>query len=144
MADNTHMYREIRDALKSQIEGHLNSLGEEVDVYKSPRQNIPRFPAVAIELDKRRKPKKGVGVKQLELDLFVWVYVDIYDLDEAEDECFRLSEIVEDAIELDKTLSGEAHYLSLDSEAQFGAVETGTDSFLQGARILVTVKKRFS
>lgn len=144
MANNTHMYREIKEALKEQIVNHLNSLGERVDVYKVPYQNIAVYPAVALELDRRRKPKKGVGVKQLELDMVVWVYTDILDAEDAEEECLRITEIVEDAIESDKTLGGACHYLNIDSEAEFGTVQTGEASFLQGARVPVTIIKRFT
>jgi len=138
------MYREIKEALKEQIVNHLNGLGERVDVYKVPYQNIAVFPAVALELDRRRKPKKGVGVKQLELDMVIWVYTDILDAEDAEEECLRLTEIVENAIESDKTLGGACHYLSIDNEAEFGTVQTGEASFLQGARIPVTIIKRFT
>lgn len=144
MANNTGMYLEIKKALKNQIVQHLNSLNERVDVYDVPYQNIPVFPAVALELDSRRKPKVGVGVKKLELDMVVWVYVNILDAEDAEAECLRITEIIEDAIESDKTLSGTAHYLSLDDQADFGIVEQGEASFLQGAKIRVQVIKRFT
>jgi hypothetical protein len=144
MAQNKGLYREIKNALKHQIIDHLNGQNEKVDVYGVPYQNIAVFPAVALELDRRRKPKKGVGVKQLELDLIVWVYVNIYDYEDAEEECLRILEIVENAIEKDKTLGGASHYLSIDSEAEFGAVQNGESSFLQGARLPVTILRRFN
>lgn len=144
MANNTGMYREIRDALCRQIEEHLISEGERADVYKVYFQNIADFPAVALQLDSRRKPKKGVGVKQLEFEIIVWVYVDIMDAIDAETECLRLTEIVEDAIEKDKTLGGTCHYLSIDEQTEFGTVEQGEANFLQGAKIPVTVIKRFA
>lgn len=140
---NSHMYREIKEALYNQIKDYLNGLGERIDIYKVPYQNIAVFPAVSLELDKRRKVKKGLGVKELQLDMVVWVYTDIMDAEDAESECLRIMELVEDAIELDKTLSGHAHYLSLDDEAEFGTVERGEANFLQGARIAVTITKRF-
>lgn len=143
MADNTHMYREIKGALKAQIVSFLNSSNERVDVYGTHYQNIAVFPAVVLETDRRRKPKKGVGVKQLELDMVVWVYVDIMDAEDAEEECMRLLEIVEDAIESDKTLGGACHYLSIDAEAEFNMVQNGEAGFLQGARLPVTIQKRF-
>jgi hypothetical protein len=144
MADNTHMYREIKDALYAQIVDYLNGLGERVDVYKVPYQNIAVFPAVALELDRRRKPKKGVGVKELQIDMVVWVYTDILDAEDAEEECLRITEIVEGAIESDKTLRGTAHYLSLDGDIEFGTVERGEATFLQGAKINLEIRRRFS
>jgi hypothetical protein len=144
MAKNTGMYREIKNSLQTQIAEHLNSLNEEVDVYKTPYQNIALFPAVSLETDKRRKPKRGVGVKQLELDMVVWVYVDILDAEDAEYECLRILELVEDALEKDKTLGGTCHYLSIDDEAEFGTVNNGEASFLQGVRLPVTITKRFT
>lgn len=144
MADNTHMYNEIKEALRVQLVDYLNDQGEQVDVYPVSYQNIPSFPAVALELQRRRKLKKGVGVKQLELDMVVWVYVKIYDAEDSEKECLRIAEIVEDALESDKTLNGTAHYLSIDEEAEFGAVQMGEASFLQGAQIRVQIIKRFT
>lgn len=144
MAENKGMYREIKQALEDQIIEHFRVEGERVDVYSVPYQNIAVFPAVALELEARRKPKRGVGVKQLELDMVVWVYVDIMDAEDAEQECLRLTEIVEDAIEKDKQLGGACHYLSLDAEAEFGTVTQGEASFLQGAKLKVTITKRFT
>ncbi|AYP68721.1 hypothetical protein BpsS36_00015 [Bacillus phage vB_BpsS-36] len=138
------MYKEIKEALKTQIINHLNESGESVDVYGVPYQNIAIFPAVALELTSRRKLKKGVGVRQLELDMVVWVYVDILDVDDAEEECLRVMEIVEKAIEKDKTLGGACHYLTIDDNADFGTVQQGEASFLQGAKINVMIQRRFS
>jgi hypothetical protein len=143
MADNTGMYREIKNAMHTQLISHFNVIGERVDVYKTPYQNIAVFPAVTLELDSRRKPKKGVGVKELQLDMIVWVYVDILDAEDAEEECLRIMELVEDALEKDKTLGGASHYLTIDEQADFGTVNNGEASFLQGARIPVRVTKRF-
>lgn len=140
---NTGMYREIKDALQTQIQTHLNSLGEKIDVYAVPYQSIPLFPAVALELTSRRKVKKGLGVRQLELDMVVWVYVDIFDTEQAEEECLRITELIEDAIEKDKSLSGQVNYLSLDDLADFGTVQNGEASFLQGAKLSVKIHKLF-
>lgn len=144
MAQNVGMYREIKEALRQQIKNYLQSVGENIEVYPVPYQNIAFFPAVALELSSRRKPKVGVGVKQLELDMVVWVYVDILDAEDAESECLRLLELVEDAIEQDKTLGGVCHYLSIDDVAEFGTVQQGEASFLQGARLNVQIIKRFT
>lgn len=141
---NSHMYREIKDALHAQIITHLASVNEIVDVYKVPYQNIAVFPAVSLELERRRKLKKGVGVRELQIDMVVWVYTDIMDAEDAEEECLRIAEIVEDAIESDKTLGGTAHYLSLDGDTEFGTVERGEANFLQGAKISVEIKRRFT
>lgn len=141
---NAHMYREIKDALYAQIVEHFASLGEVVDVYKVPYQNIAVFPAVSLELDRRRKLKKGVGVRELQIDMVVWVYTDIMDAEDAEEECLRITEIVEDAIESDKTIGGTAHYLSLDGDAEFGTVERGEANFLQGAKLQVEIRRRFT
>lgn len=144
MAENVGMYREIKDALKSQIATYLNSHGESVDVYSVHYQNIAVFPAVVLELERRRKPKKAVGVKELQLDIVVWVYTDILDAEDAEEDCLRLTEIVENAIESDKSLGGAAHYLSIDTDTEFGTVQQGEASFLQGAKLRVTITKRFT
>jgi len=144
MASNKGMYREIKTALKNQIVDHLITEDENIDVYSVPYQNIAVFPAVALELEARRKPKKGVGVKQLSLDMVVWIYTDIMDAEDAEEECLRLTEIVEDAIEKDKQLGGASHYLTIDEQAEFGTVQSSEASFLQGAKLRVTISKRFT
>jgi hypothetical protein len=143
MSNNTGMYRELKEALKDQIQSYLVSQKELIDVHAVPYQNIGVFPAVALEIVGRRKPKKGVGVRQLELDMVVWVYVDIMDAEDAEMECLRLTEIVENAIESDKTLGGQAMYLDIDDNAEFGTVQQGKATFLQGAKLQVKIKKRF-
>ncbi|RXF11071.1 hypothetical protein EG878_14540 [Enterococcus faecalis] len=143
----THMYEEIRDALKAQIESGLASEGEATtDVYITNYQNIPMFPAITLQVERRRKVKRAANrVRQLEFDLSVWVYVKLYDAEDAERECLRITEIVEAAIESDKTLNGTAHYLTIDDNLEFGTVATGNDGdvFLQGARIQLTITKRF-
>ncbi|PEZ47026.1 hypothetical protein CN367_11705 [Priestia megaterium] len=141
---NAHMYEQIKDTLREQIQAYLLSKNERVDVYPVPYQNIAVFPAVALELTRRRKVKKGLGVRNLELDMVVWVYTDIMDAEDAEKECFRITEIVEDAIESDKTLGGKVHYLTIDDDAQFGTVEQGEANFLQGAKLSVKIEKRFT
>jgi len=138
------MYREIKEALRQQIKNYLTSVGENIEVYPVPYQNIAYFPAIALELSSRRKPKVGVGVRQLELDMAVWVYVNILDAEDADNECLRLLELVEDAIESDKTLGGACHYLSIDDVAEFGTVQQGEATFLQGARLNVHIQKRFA
>jgi hypothetical protein len=135
-------YKVIKDALQTQIQTFLGAQGESIEVYGVPYQDIALFPAVALELDKRRKPKVGVGVRRLELDIVVWVYVNILDAEDAEDECIRVLELVEQAIESDKTLGGTAHYLDIDGEADFGTVQQGEATFLQGARLALTIHKR--
>lgn len=141
---NSHMYKEIKNALQNQIVEFFTEENENVSVYAVPYQDIPLFPAVSLELERRRKPKRGVGVKQLELDMVVWVYTDILDAEDAETECFRIMELVEDALEKDKTLGGASHYLSIDADAEFGTVERGEANFLQGAKLRVLITKRFT
>lgn len=141
---NSHMYSEIKNALHSQITTWLDEHDELIDVYPVPYQNIAIFPAVTLELDRRRKPKIGVGVRELQLDMNIWVYTDILDTEDAEEECLRVCELIEDAIESDKTLGGKVTYLSLDDEAEFGTVQNGEASFLQGARLSLQIKKRFA
>jgi hypothetical protein len=136
-----HLYREIKDALHDQIKSFLEDREEDVDVHKVNGQNLAWFPAVTIEMDRRRKQKVGVGVRQLELDMIIWVYVKLLDYEDAESEALRVAEIVEAAIESDKTLSGTAHYLSVDDEMEFGVVES-EGVFLQGAKIRLQVQKR--
>ncbi|TWJ39649.1 hypothetical protein CHCC5027_3562 [Bacillus paralicheniformis] len=61
------------------------------------------------------------------------------DAEDAEIECLNVLEYVEAAIEKDKTLGGACQYLTIDDEAEFGTVNNGEASFLQGIRLPVTV-----
>lgn len=142
MVDNRGMYREIISALKEQLDDQLS--GENLEVYSVPYQNIPAFPAVTIEVVSRIKPKAGIKVKKLEFNINVWVYVNILDSEDAQDECLRIVELVENAIEKDKTLGGTCHYLSIDDVAEFGTVLTGENFFLMGAKLPVVVMKHFA
>lgn len=93
MMNIDHMYREIKDALKDQIQTELSTVGEVVDVYKVNYQNIAMFPAVTIEAERRRKRKAGVGrVRELQFEMNVWVYVKILDYEDAEAECLRVTD----------------------------------------------------
>lgn len=140
MAD---FYNVAKYALLDQIKAHLAELNEVADAYPVYYQNIPLFPAVAIQTERRKKVKKGVNkISEIELQFNVWTYVKIADFEDAEAECMRLTEIVEAAIEKDKTLGGVAMYLTIDDELDFGVVESNDGVFLQGSKILLTVKKR--
>jgi hypothetical protein len=135
------MYSEIKDAMKAQIDSYLQSQGESIDVYTVPYQSISFFPAVALELNSRRKAKKGLGVRELQADIIIWVYVDILDAEDAEEECLRITELVEEALEENKTLGGIVTYLDTDDLTEFGTVQNGEASFLQGSKTIVHVKK---
>ncbi|QFG05166.1 tail terminator [Bacillus phage 056SW001B] len=145
----SELYIETKNALHKQISDFFTSQGitsvngYPVGVYKVNYQNISSFPAVTLEIDKRRKVKKGLGVRELQIDFNVWVYTNIMDMEYAEEECLRIGELAEQAIEQDKTLGGTCQYLSIDDEADFGTVQNGTVSggeptFLQGMRIPLT------
>lgn len=140
MAD-VRTYNEQKYALKNQIQTHLGLVGENVDIYPVTYENIAMFPAVALQIENRRKPKKGVGVYQLEVTFYVWVYVNVMDGEDAELEVLRLMEIVEEAIESDKTLGGTCHYLDIGDSAELGLIEN-EGNFIQGARIQVNTTKR--
>lgn len=134
------IYKNIKEALCNQIKQYLVDQGiKDVDVYPTSYQNISMFPAVALEIDKRRKPKVGLKVRRLELDFNIWVYTNIMDAEDSEIECLNVMEVVEKAIESDKTLQGTCQYLTIDSEAEFGTVANGEASFLQGVRLPLTV-----
>ncbi|WPF64871.1 hypothetical protein FBHYGVHD_CDS0024 [Staphylococcus phage MVC_VPHSA1] len=55
-----NLYGTIKEALYNQLVNGFNASTEKVDVYKVHYQNIAQFPAVAIELSKRGKAKKGL------------------------------------------------------------------------------------
>lgn len=140
MAD---FYNTVKYALLNQIKAHLVAANEQADVYPVYYQNIPFFPAVAIQTERRKKVKKGVSkISEVSVQFNVWTYVKIADFEDAEAECLRLTEIVEAAIENDKTLGGITMYLTLDDDLEFGVVESNDGIFLQGSKILLTVTKR--
>lgn len=136
------LYLTIKNALHNQLVAGLATHGEKVDVHKVHYQNIGYFPALAFELQKRRKVKKGLGVSEVEFTILVWVYTDILDAVDAEESCVELLSVVEKIIESDKTLGGTASYLSIDDEVEFGTVETGSANFLQGARLPVLIRSK--
>ncbi|AVO23025.1 hypothetical protein [Bacillus phage Anath] len=136
------LYMDIKNALYNQLVNGLATHSQPVDVHKVHYQNIGFFPALAFELQKRRRPKKGVGVSEVEFTILVWVYTDILDAVDAEEACIELLEVVEKIIEKDKTLGGTVAYLSIDDDVEFGQVETGEANFLQGARLPVTIRSK--
>lgn len=136
------LYLTIKNALHNQLVNGLATHGEKVDVHKVHYQNISYFPALAFELQKRRKVKKGLGVSETEFTILVWVYTNILDAIDAEEECIELLSVVEKIIESDKTLGNTVSYLSIDDEVEFGQVETGEANFLQGARLPVTIRSK--
>lgn len=140
----TSKYEQIKKALYDQIKAGLLLEDEtDVDVYKVFYQNIPLFPAVAIQTERRNKVKKGINrVGEVTLSFSVWVYIKILDYNDAENECMRLAEIIENIIEEDKTLGGTVNYLSIDDELGFGQVEARDGIFLQGAKISLTTTYR--
>ncbi|WPF64963.1 hypothetical protein YTCETSXE_CDS0007 [Staphylococcus phage MVC_VPHSA2] len=135
-----NLYGTIKEALYNQLVNGFNASTEKVDVYKVHYQNIAQFPAVAIELSKRGKAKKGLGVSERNLTVFVWVYTDLLDSEEAEEQCYEILELAEKIIEEDKTLNGTAAYLSIDDDAEFGQVLNGEANFLQGAKLVVNIR----
>lgn len=136
-----NIYSAVTNAIHDQITAHFVAEEQVIDVHKIPYQDLAHFPAVSIELKSRRKAKKGLGVSQLNIDYEIWVYTNVLDEVEAQDKCAEIAELVEVALEADKTLGGTVHYLSIDDELEFGMVEQGSD-FLQGARMTLSVLKR--
>lgn len=141
--DSINHYLNIKGALINQIKSYLESKGKTVDVYSVPLQNITMFPAVSIELQTREKAKVGLGVRQLNFVVNVWVYTKVVgDSEDAEQQGLELTQIVEDAIESDKTLNGTSDYLSIDDVSEFGFVSQTDGMFLHFAKIPLTIEKR--
>lgn len=136
------LYLDIKNALYNQIVNGLNSQNVKADVYKVHFQDIPTFPAVALELQKRRRFAKGIGVSQVDFTILVWVYTDILEAVEAEEQCIELLDVIEKIIIKDKTLGGVSSYLYIDDEAEFGTVEQGEANFLQGAKLPVRISSK--
>lgn len=141
MKHRTPEYLEVKNKLAETLRNGFEERNMVVDVYDSYYQNIPMFPAVAIETERRTKKKRGTN--QLEEIIFkfnVWTYVKIMDYTDAENACLELTEIVEDIIEADKSLGGLVNYLDIDADLDFGVVESTTGVFLQGSKMLLDVK----
>ena len=136
-----NIYSAVTNAIHAQITAHLIAENQIIDVHKIPYQDLAHFPAVSIELKSRRKAKKGLGVSELTIGYEIWVYTNVLDEVEAQDQCAEVAELVEVALESDKTLGGVVHYLSIDNELEFGVIQQGSD-FLQGARMTLEVTKR--
>ncbi|AGY46821.1 hypothetical protein Blastoid_22 [Bacillus phage Blastoid] len=137
------IYTNIKNALKEQVTQHLEGTDfNNIDVFGEAYQDLTHFPAVTLEIKRRRKPIRGLGVRELQMDIDLWVYTNILRSDEAEEECLTLAEIVEQAIESDKSLGGVVDRIDINNDLNFGTVEYGENNFLQGAQIQFTAFKR--
>lgn len=140
MSTNKGIYNDTKQALWQTLVDGWNATDVRLDVYKAPFQNIERFPCITIEAVSRKKVPKGLGVSQYEIAYYVWVYTDVMDSYEAEENCLEYTRETELILLDDKTLGGVSSYLSLnEDEIQFGVIEQGENNFLQGARIPVTI-----
>lgn len=138
------IYLEVREALFSQLVNYLNTSDERVDVYKSNFQSIPMFPAVTLQLVARNKAHRGNQIYELTLNMNVCVYTDVLVVEDAEADCYRLTEVVEEAIISDQTLGGVVANVTLTGDdIEFGTVEIGEANFLQGARIPIKIRKLY-
>lgn len=139
----TSIYTNIKNALRDQVSQHLeNTEYSSIDVFGEAYQDLTHFPAVTLEIKRRRKPIRGIGVRELQMDIDLWVYTNILDSAEAEAQCLELVELVEVAIEKDKSLGGVVDRVDIQNELNFGTVEYGENNFLQGAQIQFTATKR--
>lgn len=137
------IYTDIKNALRDQVSQHLEGTDyNNIDVFGEAYQDLTHFPAVTLEIKRRRKPIRGLGVRELQMDIDLWVYTNILDSEEAEAQCLELVELVEVAIEKDKSLGGVVDRVDIQNELNFGTVEYGENNFLQGAQIQFTATKR--
>lgn len=134
------IYNDIKQGLYDTLVDNFNNSEVRMDVYKAPFQNIHGFPAITIETIARTKETKGLGVSVYNIDYYVWVYTDVMDSLEAEEQCLEYTRMTEEFLLNNKNLGGKCSNLSLDNdEIQFGVIEQGENNFLQGARIPVRV-----
>ncbi|AGE61012.1 hypothetical protein Riggi_21 [Bacillus phage Riggi] len=137
------IYTDIKNALRDQVSLHLQDTDySNIDVFGEAYQDLTHFPAVTLEIKRRRKPIRGLGVRELQMDIDLWVYTNILDSQEAEEECLTLVDLVEQAIEADKSLGGVVDRIDINNDLNFGTVEYGENNFLQGAQIQFTAFKR--
>ena len=130
----------MKQALYDTLVDNFNNSDVRMDVYKAPFQNIHGFPAITIETIGRTKEPKAMGASVYHIDYYVWVYTDVMDSIEAEEQCLEYTRMAEEFLLNDKTLGGKCSTLKLDDdEIQFGVIEQGENNFLQGARIPVKV-----
>ena len=134
------IYNDIKQGIYDTLVDSFNNSDVRMDVYKAPFQNINIFPAITIETVARTKQAKGMGVSVYNVDYYVWVYTNVMDSLEAEEQCLEYTRMAEEFLLNNKNLGGKCSNLSLDNdEIQFGVIEKGENNFIQGARIPVRV-----
>lgn len=136
------LYNNIKDSLYNCLVDSFNASEEPVDIYNVPFQNIATFPAISIEAVRRTKTPKGIGIAQYGIEFNVWVYTDVLDSIEAEEQCLRITDATENYLMRNKTLGGIVSTLTVNEDIQFGVVQQGENNFLQGARIPVMVTSK--
>ena len=134
------IYNDIKQGLYDTLVDSFNNSEVRMDVYKAPFQNIHGFPAITIETVASKKNPRGMGVSAYDVDYLVWVYTDVMDSLEAEEQCLEYTWMTQRILLNNKNLGGVCSNLTLDEdEIQFGVIEQGENNFLQGARIPVRV-----
>lgn len=134
------IYNDIKQGIYDTLVDSFNNSDVRMDVYKAPFQNINAFPAITIETVARTKQTKGMGVSVYNVDYYVWVYTNVMDSLEAEEQCLEYTRMAEEFLLANRSLGGVCSSVSLDEdEVQFGVIEQGENNFLQGARIPVRV-----
>lgn len=134
------IYNDIKQGIYDTLVDNFNNSDVRMDVYKAPFQNINIFPAITIETVARTKQTKGMGVSVYNVDYYVWVYTNVMDSLEAEEQCLEYARMAEEFLLANRSLGGVCSNLSLDEdELQFGVIEQGENNFLQGARIPIRV-----
>jgi len=139
----------IKEEIKNELQAFVDTTfpTHHITIYRHPYFNTASFPAINIETVDMYQRKVAIGgVKEKQLRLRVWIFVKIYDPDEAEallnDIGMEVLEFIESGGMRKRTgLWDELDVEPTEERFEFGAVED-PENFLQGLNIPVYVKRR--
>jgi hypothetical protein len=139
----------IKDTLQSEIQNFFdtNYPDEQVVVYRHPYFNGAVFPCINLATEDMYQEKIGIGgIKEKQLRIHIWLWVKIYDPQEAEELLNELGMSLLEFVESRSLRKRDGIWDELDIEpteerVEFGVVED-PENFLQGMRIPIYVKRK--
>lgn len=139
----------IKETLRTEIQNFFdtNYPDEQVVVYRHPYFNGSHFPAVNLSTEDIYQKKISIGgMKEKQLRIHIWLWVKIYDPDEAEELLNELGMALLEFVESKAMRQRAGIWDELDLEpteerVEFGVVED-PENFMQGLRIPIYVNRR--
>lgn len=140
---------EIKEELRARMQTFVDAQfpDQHIEIYRHPYFNTASFPCINIDTVDMYQRKAGIGgIKQKELRLRIWVFVKVYNPDEAESLLNQISMSLLEFLESKDNRKVDGLWDELDLEPteerlEFGAIED-PENFLQGMNIPVYVKRK--